>query len=54
VLLAGRYFAPTDIANLTDGEILDLVYHIVEDFKGPAQHSLDVITELLTLAKGGN
>jgi hypothetical protein len=51
LILKDKYYSPDELKELTDGELLDLVYYILENFKGPAYHSLDVIRELLTLSK---
>lgn len=54
VLINARYYSPTDLQNLTDGELLDLVYYVTEDANISPNHAIAVITELLALAKGGN
>ena len=54
MIINTRYYSPTDLQNLTDGELLDLVYYVTEDTNIAPNRAITVITELLTLAKGGN
>jgi hypothetical protein len=52
--LAKGYYSKTDLENLSDGEILDLIYEVFETYKGPDYAKLDLIKEVLDLAETTN
>ena len=54
IVIDGKYLNSETIAELTDGELLDLIYHVTDTFRGPSHYKLAVITELLEIARSAN
>lgn len=54
MLINNRQYSPSELHDLTDGELLDLVYYVTENRDLAPSQAIAIITELLTIAKGGN
>ena len=53
-IVLGQYYSAGDLENMTDGEVLDLVYYVVDNYSNtaPAYAKLDLIKTVLKLSEG--
>lgn len=51
LILGTKYYSKADLQALSDGEVLDLIYYVVDSYQGPAYAELDLIFEILKLAE---
>ncbi len=51
LVLGQNYYSKADLEALSDGEVLDLIYWITDNYLGPEYAKLDLIREVLTLSK---
>jgi len=53
-IVLGEYYSAGDLQEMTDGQILDLVYYVVDNYSNtaPAYAKLDLIKTVLKLSEG--
>lgn len=51
VILNTIYYSKQDMEAMTDGEVLDLIYHVMDTYAGPDYAKLDIINLILNMSK---
>jgi hypothetical protein len=51
LVLNGTYYSATELQELEDGAILDLVFYVMQEFQGPAYAKLDLVQEIITMSQ---
>lgn len=53
-IVLDRYYSREEMQQLTDGDVLDLIYHVTDSYEGPSYAKLDLIYQILKMCKEEN